>query len=168
MADDDNERRLADLIVSHEVLTHLFGRLDGATTPRLEGLPADARIVAVHNDWARDVFVVRFRSAEFQEVYQGDPIPRINALFEFRTLDETQRLNAEMAAVFSDRVEDSEVARMAVLRERRACAALAEKMNTAECGCDDCVTNVRGPHLDFATPRLIADAIRARGKETGG
>ncbi len=52
-------------------------RLDGSKRIRLDGLPADARLIAVSDKCLANVFSFVIESTEFPEVRQGDVFPEL-------------------------------------------------------------------------------------------
>lgn len=76
--------RVGDVLFSYEELTDLFQALaDGTVTPRMEGLPPDARVVGVHHCWERRCLAVRFESGSLREAHGVDVIERIDAGLRF-------------------------------------------------------------------------------------
>lgn len=163
-------QRLGDLLISREALSALFGRLDGGTVLKVEGLPADARVVGVHHLWDRDCLAIRFASESFAEVYDGDPVPRLDADLACGPADaalaEALARLREMEAVFGDRVQDSEVARLAVLREREACAKEADDA-AAEFARRSAAAPGFDSRDDWDTMRVGAEAVARAVRERG-
>jgi hypothetical protein len=137
-------RRLVNVMWSYETLCELFARLDGANAFRLHGLPETVSIAGVAYDHERRVLVITFESPHFVEAADGDALPRValdltptptsEVLASLKHRNDVlqaynavlQAYNAELEAVFGDRVQDSDVARLAVARENEACAKEAD------------------------------------------
>lgn len=69
-------KRLKILIVTPESLADLL-RLDETRRIRIDGMPADARIVKVSDEIDRNRFAFLVESTTFPEIEEGQPIPRM-------------------------------------------------------------------------------------------
>lgn len=75
-----NLRKVRNLKINCVVLVDLLKTMDGTTRYRLQGLPADATVVATSTDLTRDEVVFRLHSEEFSEVAKGAVIPDLDSV----------------------------------------------------------------------------------------
>ena len=75
-----NARKVRNLCIHFSLMVDLLKTMDGTTRYRLQGLPADATVVATSTDLTRDEVVFRLHSEEFSEVAKGAVIPDLDSV----------------------------------------------------------------------------------------
>lgn len=75
-----NARKVRNLRIYTSILVDLLKMMDGTTRYRLQGLPADATVVAILTDSTRDEVIFRLYSEEFSEVAEGAAIPDLKSV----------------------------------------------------------------------------------------